>query len=156
VAENSVCWLIILFNFRSLCVDVLMYCMCVCVCIYIHTYDVAAGVAWFSNMTNILHASIGQGHYYKTNCWRKTYRPCVRASLLSLWRRCAATVFTCELCHESHALPSGAVRVPRVSKGIPIIRRSPRPRGLRRGSAVARLLGLRVRIPPGGWMSVGC
>jgi len=27
-------------------------------------------------------------------------------------------------------------------------------RGLRRGSAVARLLGLRIRIPPGAWMSV--
>ena len=30
------------------------------------------------------------------------------------------------------------------------------PRGLRRGSAVARLLGLRVRIPSGAWMSVRC
>ena len=29
-------------------------------------------------------------------------------------------------------------------------------RGLRRGSAVARLLGLWVRIPPGTWMSVCC
>jgi hypothetical protein len=28
------------------------------------------------------------------------------------------------------------------------------PRGLRRGSAVASLLGLRVRIPPGAWMHV--
>jgi hypothetical protein len=28
------------------------------------------------------------------------------------------------------------------------------PRGLRRGSASGRLLGLRVRIPPGEWMSV--
>jgi hypothetical protein len=27
---------------------------------------------------------------------------------------------------------------------------------LRCGSAVARLLGLRVRIPPGEWMSVSC
>ena len=31
-----------------------------------------------------------------------------------------------------------------------------RPRGLRRGSAVAGLLGLWVRIPPGAWMSVCC
>jgi hypothetical protein len=31
--------------------------------------------------------------------------------------------------------------------------RSQRPRGLRRGNAVARLLGLRVRIPRGPW---GC
>ena len=30
------------------------------------------------------------------------------------------------------------------------------PRGLRRGSAAARLLGLRVRIPPGAWMFVCC
>jgi hypothetical protein len=30
------------------------------------------------------------------------------------------------------------------------------PRGLRRGSAAACLLGLRVRIPPGTWMSVCC
>jgi hypothetical protein len=28
------------------------------------------------------------------------------------------------------------------------------PTGLRRGSAAARLLGLRVRILPGAWMSV--
>jgi hypothetical protein len=30
------------------------------------------------------------------------------------------------------------------------------PRGLRRGSAAVRLLGLQVRIPPGAWMSVCC
>ena len=30
------------------------------------------------------------------------------------------------------------------------------PRGLRRRSAAARLLGLRVRIPPGTWMFVSC
>jgi hypothetical protein len=30
------------------------------------------------------------------------------------------------------------------------------PRGLRRGSAPDRLLGLRVRIPPVTWMSVSC
>ena len=35
-------------------------------------------------------------------------------------------------------------------------RRSHWPRGLRHGSAVPRLLGLRVRIPPGEWMSVSC
>ena len=34
--------------------------------------------------------------------------------------------------------------------------RSQWPRGLRRGSAAARLLGLRVRIPPGKWMSISC
>jgi len=34
------------------------------------------------------------------------------------------------------------------------IRRSWWPRGLRRGSAAARLLGLRVRIPPWAWISV--
>ena len=34
--------------------------------------------------------------------------------------------------------------------------RSRLPRGLRRGSAAARLLGLWVRIPPGMWMSVSC
>jgi hypothetical protein len=28
--------------------------------------------------------------------------------------------------------------------------------GLRRGSAAARLLGLRIRIPPGAWMCVCC
>jgi hypothetical protein len=33
-------------------------------------------------------------------------------------------------------------------------RQSQWPRGLRRGSAVVRLLRLRVRIPPGAWMSV--
>jgi len=30
------------------------------------------------------------------------------------------------------------------------------PRGLRRGSAADRLLGLWVRIPPGAWISVCC
>jgi hypothetical protein len=30
------------------------------------------------------------------------------------------------------------------------------PRGLSRGSTAARLLGLRVRIPPRAWMSVSC
>jgi hypothetical protein len=34
--------------------------------------------------------------------------------------------------------------------------RSQWPCGLRRGSAVARLLGLCVRILPGAWMSVSC
>jgi len=34
--------------------------------------------------------------------------------------------------------------------------RSQWPRGLRRGPAAARLLGLWVRIPPGAWMSVTC
>jgi hypothetical protein len=34
--------------------------------------------------------------------------------------------------------------------------RSQWPRGLTRGSATARFLGLRVRIPPGSWMSVSC
>ena len=35
-------------------------------------------------------------------------------------------------------------------------RRSRWPRGLRRESVAARLLGLRVRIPSGAWMSVCC
>jgi hypothetical protein len=34
--------------------------------------------------------------------------------------------------------------------------RSQWPRGLRRGSAAARLLGLWVRIPPGTWMLIPC
>ena len=34
--------------------------------------------------------------------------------------------------------------------------RSQWPSGLRRGCAADRLLGLRVRIPPGAWMSVCC
>jgi len=36
------------------------------------------------------------------------------------------------------------------------VSRSQWPHGLRRGSAAARLLGMRVRIPPGAWMSVCC
>jgi hypothetical protein len=35
-------------------------------------------------------------------------------------------------------------------------KRSQWPRGLRRGFAAARLLGSRVRIPPGVWLSVCC
>jgi hypothetical protein len=34
--------------------------------------------------------------------------------------------------------------------------RSQWPRGLRRGSTAAHLLGLWVRIPPRAWMSVSC
>ena len=34
--------------------------------------------------------------------------------------------------------------------------RSQWPRGLRHGSAASRLLGFRVRILPGVWMSVSC
>jgi hypothetical protein len=34
--------------------------------------------------------------------------------------------------------------------------RSQLPCGLKRDSAVARLLGLRVPVPPGAWMSVSC
>ena len=34
--------------------------------------------------------------------------------------------------------------------------RSQRPRGLKRGSADACLLGMRVRIPPGAWVSLSC
>ena len=34
--------------------------------------------------------------------------------------------------------------------------RSQGPRGLRRGSAAARLVRLWVRIPPGAWMSICC
>jgi hypothetical protein len=37
-----------------------------------------------------------------------------------------------------------------------ITHRSQWPRGLRRGSMAARLLGLWVRIPPRAWMSVSC
>ena len=33
---------------------------------------------------------------------------------------------------------------------------SQRPHGLRRGSVAVRLLGLKVSIPPGAWMSVSC
>jgi hypothetical protein len=40
--------------------------------------------------------------------------------------------------------------------GITVRRRSGRPRGLRRRSAAARLLGLRLRIPAREWMSVSC
>jgi hypothetical protein len=35
-----------------------------------------------------------------------------------------------------------------------LLRRSQWPRGMKRGSAAARLLGLWVRIPPGAWMSL--
>ena len=42
----------------------------------------------------------------------------------------------------------------RTSKGR--IRRSQWPKDLRRGSAADRLLGMRVRIPPGAWMFVLC
>ena len=40
--------------------------------------------------------------------------------------------------------------------GNKLVCRSQWPRGLRRKSAAARLLGLWVRVPPGAWMSVSC
>ena len=40
--------------------------------------------------------------------------------------------------------------------GIKRMCRSQWPRGLRRVSAVIRLLGLRFRIPPGAWISFSC
>jgi hypothetical protein len=43
-----------------------------------------------------------------------------------------------------------------ITPAIDVKCRSQCPRGLRRGSTAARLLGLRVRIPPGAWMSVCC
>ena len=43
-----------------------------------------------------------------------------------------------------------------ILNGLHRIGRSQLPRGLRRRSVAARLLGLRVRIPPGEWMSVSC
>ena len=42
------------------------------------------------------------------------------------------------------------------NQSLLISRRSQWPRGLRRRSTAARLLGLWVRIPPGAWMSVCC
>ena len=44
----------------------------------------------------------------------------------------------------------------RISSALHEDRRSKWPRGLRRGIAAARLLGLWVRIPPTTWMSVSC
>ena len=58
---------------------------------------------------------------------------CVRFTIRSLWHRSLS-----------------------VTHCIVMIGRSQRRRVLRRGSSVARLLGLRVRIPPGSWMSVSC
>jgi hypothetical protein len=46
------------------------------------------------------------------------------------------------MCHVHNVLP------------IRLAGRSQWSRGLRRGSAAVGLLGLRVRIPPGAWMSV--
>ena len=43
-----------------------------------------------------------------------------------------------------------------LTKSYSVLYRPQWPRGIRRGSAAARLLGLRVRIPPGAWMSVSC
>ena len=44
----------------------------------------------------------------------------------------------------------------RINGGNVAVCRSQWPRGLRRGSTAARLLGLWVRIPPRAWMSVSC
>ena len=57
----------------------------------------------------------------------------VRCSILSLW-------------HRSFSIPQYIV----------MISRHQWPRGLRRVSAVARLLGLRVLIPPGSRISASC
>ena len=55
---------------------------------------------------------------------------------------------------DDESKPSGKVLI--CCNGIRLKSRSQWPRGLRRGSAVACSLGLRIRIPLGGWMSVCC
>ena len=56
-----------------------------------------------------------------------------------------------------HAGPPPIQRVCRsIRKIIKEVVRSRWPRGLRRGSVASLLLGLRVRIPPGSWITVRC
>jgi hypothetical protein len=70
-------------------------------------------------------------------------------------RRCR--VFTCwtliRWCHMCHLIDWGYCCT-LLYTAVNICCRSQWPCGLRRGSTAARLLGLRVRIPPTAWMSV--
>ena len=54
---------------------------------------------------------------------------------------------------KSSAYITGQITFP-ILKSPPFKNRTQRPHGLRRGSAAARLLGLRVRIQPMTWVSV--
>ena len=56
----------------------------------------------------------------------------------------------CEICCAQITTGTGFLRVLRVSSQCLW------PHGQRRGSVAARLLGLRVRIPPGAWMFLSC
>ena len=56
---------------------------------------------------------------------------------------------------KCHLLRKFIVRCKHVSRYL-VIGRSHWPRGLRRGSAAARLLGLWIRIPSGTWTPVCC
>ena len=58
---------------------------------------------------------------------------------------------------NSHSILSGPTPSPSfISQFTPVYSRSQWPRGLKRRSAVARLLRLWVRFPPMAWISVCC
>ena len=71
------------------------------------------------------------------------------SALLSRLRRCRR--------HRRHYRPFLRLPAGVLSSGLYLrVSRSQWPCGLRRGAAAARLLGLRVRILPGTWISVCC
>ena len=117
---------------------------------------------------SIRHCVLLFGHYQDTFCRFTTVK---RVKLTHPSQSSAEVMNVCS-CTAASTCPQGAVhnknqvnfscsdihtaRGCTVKFGIQYIYRSQWPRGLRRGSAVARLLGLWVRIPPGAWMFVCC
>jgi hypothetical protein len=75
---------------------------------------------------------------------------CIILTFCFLWHEKLSYFCVFQIVHP-HA------RAPAINMHLQLgLRRSHWPRGLRRGSAAALLLGLRVRIPPGSWMFVSC
>jgi hypothetical protein len=64
--------------------------------------------------------------------------------------------FFCCIWRSSSYRAVNSLRLCWKNQPVNIVCRSQWPRGLRRGSSAARLLGSLVRIPPGAWMSVSC
>ena len=94
------------------------------------------------------HASVGGHNIDRTNKTTLQFEPnCILGST-KRQRICYVYVLTTYHQSDNHYLPRKATLI----NGC----RSQWPRGLKRGSAVARLLGLWFRIPPAAWMSVSC
>jgi hypothetical protein len=99
--------------------------------------------AWDSRMERYVSAD---GNTLKGEIW--IHNNVVNKLFFAKYACCPCVVVTFIIC--SSKTPSNHIRY------VCVIYRSKLQSGLRRGSTVARLLGLRVRIPPGAWIFVLC